>query len=187
MLSQLVKLPYTMAFPAFSGTPSLLSSADENQKCLDAWCSAEAAPTAEERVAWLNAAWRYACSSVSTAPSPGRLITKSRIAQEIGRRTVAVETLHGLVGQRDFAIPDEPFLAPGAFCENDVVTQDPGHWLSASVQESFERLRSHSGYFFGKKGLERYEALVKDGSISTTMLRRIDLARARFGLAEYKF
>jgi FkbM family methyltransferase len=184
---ELAKLPYARAFPAFSGTQSPLPGADEYQKCLDAWCSADAAATAEERVAWLDAAWRHVCAAVRSASTSGRVITRSRIARAIGLRTAAAETLHGLVGQRGFPIPDEPFLAPGAFCENEVITQDPGRWLNTRVLESLERLKSHSGYFLGMKALETYEALAKDESLSPALRRRIDLAMARFGRVDYPF
>jgi len=133
------------------------------------------------------ASLEMACSTmaplIATAPSFVRLMTFARIADEIGKRELAVTLLNRLDNMMASGASvqlDEPFLAVSDYFESLNPGERLPDWIVTSVREQRERRRAFSSYFTGKESLAVLLPLQGAGFLSEDMQRRIRLIQARY-------
>ncbi len=145
-------------------------------------CSRDRSRPAAVRLAALQRALVLLISADESEPSPTRLSTLARVAQEHGSRALAVHALQALSNSIERATdlaPGGPFLPA---CERfDGLSTDGRFrdWMLAAALEAFETHASFSSYYTGPAALPRLEWIHRLGWASEEMTRRLTLVRAR--------
>lgn len=121
------------------------------------------------------------------AEQPGlpRQISLSRIASDLGRRSLAIEALKQCLSAfRPGAMLQlaEPFLSASAYHESLDPAERVADWLFASLGEQLTKLHAYSSYYTGQDTLTNLLALQTTGFQSAEIDRRIGLIKARYSL-----
>jgi hypothetical protein len=148
--------------------------------------SRDAALTAAERFATLEASFVLLERLCEKQPDFLRLSSLARVARDYGARQVAVSALGMLcntIFQKRQVNPREPFLAPGERFDTLPPGKSIADWVAASAVEELERNQSFSSFYSPQFSLERVKIIRDLGYGSAEMKRRLDLLQKRFHIA----
>jgi FkbM family methyltransferase len=143
------------------------------------------AHSATVRHAALKAAYKRVLAVCKQAPTPFRVSTAARIAQELGERRQALDLIgraYQLATQPGYSSLEEPFLPASAAFEDIEPGKEFKPWLTAMLIDHYEALILMSSYQAGQGNLQNLEGLCATGFQRPEMERRRQLMRMRHGL-----
>ena len=118
-------------------------------------------------------------------PTFPRLMSLTRCAAELGKRTRAVEILAQLInnfGASIHALTGEPFVPVSQRYDSIHPGDRQKEWVISSILEQYEILHAFSSYYTGKHSLPILEKLKSLGFQSNEMKRRLQLIQKRFNI-----
>ncbi|MFA6441065.1 MAG: tetratricopeptide repeat protein [Sterolibacterium sp.] len=181
------QLPYGPQFGHLWNRPRAAGDGAEIDRALSLYVrSRDSSARPAERFRALENALGLFKAVCERQPSPLRLASLARIAQDFGARSVAVGALQQLI---DSIQPDdrvdmnEPFLAPEKRFDAIPPGDAGSDWVLAAALEALERLEYFSSYFAGISARKRLERIDSLGFGGAEMKRRLYLVRKRFCLS----
>ena len=155
------------------------------EQALNLYAGAHDNSSPEIRLFRLQQALITLISVLNEHASVPKLLTLIRIAKELGKRNVAVQTLHQIIQhfiqESTFQI-SEPFLAVSPEAEVSNPEGRLAEWCLAWVLREREMLQAYSSYFTGQDSLPAIDHFLTLGFEDMEMARRSNLIRMRFNL-----
>lgn len=145
--------------------------------------SRRAASPVNERVAWLDHAYRCVAEALDASDTLAKQLSYARLAWELGCRGAAMGALRQVVERvvAEGAVAlEEPFLAPTERLEALGTGKGAIKWLKCAAVEQFEKLRAFSSLFGGPSSLGMLGSIAELPYCSAEMHRRRELMRMAF-------
>lgn len=142
---------------------------------------------AEERLGWLECAYRCIAEALDVSDTLPRRISFARLAWELGWRNAAVTALKRAADEVMTGATralEEPLLAPSPRYEQLRVGDGAATWLQCAVIEQYEKLCSFTSMFQGAESIAALEPISGLPHRSAEVDRRGQLVRMRLGMQE---
>lgn len=114
-------------------------------------------------------------------PSPAVLATYARVANDLGRRSVAVVALAQIASMTEVAL-DQPFFPPSPRFDRLEADADIAQWFLSATLEQQELLGAYSSFY--AQNLPRLKWLCTRPEVSAEIIRRTILVAGMHGMPE---